>query len=233
MSSTFAPAAAVIASPGPVEARIIRWHHLALVLWVGISMPIFASVCYLLGGTASAASTYGSLQLWGALITEASGLLVLWYVMRNQGKTWTDIGWSPSFRDIGRAFGLLLATTVASWVVYIPVQYVYRAYSHEFLTQKSMNSTLAFGISGLSILFVCVNPFFEELIVRAYTISELTDLGVNRILAIAISVVVQLSYHLYQGLANVLVLMVVFSVLSIYYTRDSQDCSYRSGASRP
>ena len=66
---------------------------------------------------------------------------------------------------------------------------------------------------------MCVNPFFEELIVRAYTISELVDRGANRAVAIAISVTVQLSYHLYQGLVNVFVLMVVFTVFSIYYSR--------------
>jgi membrane protease YdiL (CAAX protease family) len=66
---------------------------------------------------------------------------------------------------------------------------------------------------------MCVNPFFEELIVRAYTISELIDLGVNRAVATAISVIVQLSYHLYQGAANVVVLAVMFTIFSLYYSR--------------
>jgi membrane protease YdiL (CAAX protease family) len=182
-------------------------------------MPILGSAYHLRGSAAASAPSYQGYRLWGGLISEASGLLVLWYVMRNQGKRWKDIGWNPSLADVPRAIGLFLAATVATWAVYIPTQYLYRAYSGEFLTQKSLNSTLAFGISALSITFVCINPFFEELIVRAYTISELIDLGANRAVAIAISVALQASYHLYQGLANVLVLIVMFTVVSIYYSR--------------
>jgi membrane protease YdiL (CAAX protease family) len=182
-------------------------------------MPILGSVYYLRGGVAPSAPIYQAYRLWGRLISEASGLLVLWYVMRNQGRTWKDIGWNPSLADLLRAIGLFLSATAATWIVYIPVQYLYRAYSGEFLIQKSLNSTLAFGVSALSITVVCVNPFFEELIVRAYTISELIDLGANQAVATAISVAVQVSYHLYQGFANVLVLTVMFTVVSIYYSR--------------
>jgi|SRR5579863_6125561 membrane protease YdiL (CAAX protease family) len=218
-TSAFTPAPAVTARDTPFAGRIARWQHLALVLWVSVSMPILGSLYYSLGGTAGTAPIYQGYRLWGSLIPEASGLLVLWYVMRNQGKTWRNIGWNPSFADIRRALGLFLASTAATWVAYIPAQYVYRAYSGAFLTQKSLNSTIAFGISVSSIAFMCVNPFFEELIVRAYTISELIDLGVNRAVATAISVIVQLSYHLYQGAANVVVLAVMFTIFSLYYSR--------------
>jgi len=182
-------------------------------------MPILGCVYYLLGGSAATAPTHQHYRLWGGLISEASGLLVLWYVIRNQGKTWRGIGWNPSFADIRRALGLFLVSTAATWIAYLPAQYLYHAYSHEFLAQKSLKPILGFGISALSIAFVLINPFFEELIVRAYTISELIDLGTNRALAIAISVAIQLSYHLYQGLANVIVLLATFTVFSIYYSR--------------
>ena len=78
---------------------------------------------------------------------------------------------------------------------------------------------LGFGISALSIAYACLNPFCEELIVRAYTITEVLSLGGTRTLAVVVSVVVQLSYHLYQGWVNVLWLAPVFLVVSIYYVR--------------
>jgi len=199
--------------------RIARWRHLTLILWVSVSLPALRSLYYLFGGT-SAITPNGQYRLWAGLIPEASGLLVLWYVLTSQGKTWRDIGWSPSWADIPRAFGLFLASTAAAWVAYISAQYLYHAYSGVFLTPKSVNLMLPWvGISALSIAYVCINPFFEELIVRAYTISELANLGTNRVVAIAISVVVQLSYHLYQGLARVIGLAMVFTVYSIYYHR--------------
>jgi membrane protease YdiL (CAAX protease family) len=76
-----------------------------------------------------------------------------------------------------------------------------------------------FGISSLSIAFICLNPFFEELIVGAYTMSEVMNLGGTRALAVVVSVVAQMSYHLYQGVASSLALTLLFTVFSIYYIR--------------
>jgi hypothetical protein len=149
-----------------------KLQHLGLVLWVSLSMPIVGSVYFLLGGTAPATAAGQGYQLWGALITESSSLALLWYVMGRQGKSWKDIGWSPCLADVPRALGIFVVTTVTTWVVYIPAQFVYHAYSGQFLTPKSLGSMFGFGISILSIAFVCLNPFFEELIVRAYTIQR-------------------------------------------------------------
>lgn len=78
---------------------------------------------------------------------------------------------------------------------------------------------LGFKISFLSIAFTCLNPFFEELIVRAYTMSEVISLGGGRTLAVLVSVIIQISYHLYQGLVHVLALIVIFTIFSIYFAR--------------
>jgi membrane protease YdiL (CAAX protease family) len=67
------------------------------------------------------------------------------------------------------------------------------------------------------VFFALLNPFFEELIVRAYTMSELRFLGGATAVPILVSVALQTSYHLYQGLQNVPSLAVFFLVLSIYY----------------
>jgi len=75
------------------------------------------------------------------------------------------------------------------------------------------------GVSALSIAFVCLNPFFEELIVRGYLMTEIVELGGKGALAIVLSVAVQMSYHLYQGLANCIALATIFAVFSIYFLR--------------
>ncbi len=201
------------------ESLPARLRHLGLVLWVSLSLPIAGSVYYLFGGTAPTAAMQQRFRLVGALITEATSLTVLWYVMSRQGRTWKDIGWKPEFADVPRALGLLIAASVATYLVLVPVQYSYRAYSGHFLAPKSFTSMFGFGISSLSIAFICLNPFFEELIVRAYTISEVMNLGGNRGLAVFVSVLVQISYHLYQGVEGVLALTVIFTAFSIYYVR--------------
>jgi membrane protease YdiL (CAAX protease family) len=201
------------------KSFVSRLQHLGLVLFVSLAMPITGSFYYLAGAAARTSSVEQEYSLWGLLVTESSSLAVLWYVMNRQGKTWKSIGWSFSRADLPRAVGLFLISTIASWAVYFPVQYIYHANSGRFLAQKSLNSVLGFGITTLSVLFVCLNPIFEELVVRAYTISELIDLGASRTVAVVISVALQVSYHLYQGAANVLLLASIFAVFSIYYAR--------------
>src|SRR5581483_3807374 len=201
------------------KGSLSRFKHLGLVLWVTLAMPIVGSVYYLLGGSTGTGSAYQGYSLWAMVITESSSLALLWYVLGQQGKTWKDIGWGLTLGDLPRAIGLFLTSTIASWAVYLAVQYIYRANSGHFLAQKSLAGMFGFSVTPLSVLFVCLNPFFEELIVRAYTISELTDLGASRPVAILISVALQISYHLYEGAANVLLLTVIFAVFSIYYAR--------------
>jgi membrane protease YdiL (CAAX protease family) len=196
-------------------------QHLALVLWVSFSIPVTRSIYYLVEGSPVQAYTPMQQQyrLAAGLIEEASALFLLWYVMGRQGKTRRDIGWNPQLADLSRALGLFLLVIVAGWFVYYGVQYLYYAHSGHYLAARSLYSMLGFGVSALSIAYACLNPFCEELIVRAYTITEVLSLGGTRKLAVVTSVVVQLSYHLYQGWVNVLWLTPIFLVVSIYYVR--------------
>ena len=205
--------------PAPGQILPGGLQHLGLVLWVSLSIPIAGSAYYLVGGTVTSAPMQQQFRLLGALLNEATSLAVLWYVICRQGKTLKDIGWTLELPDIPRALGLLVASSLVTYFLWIPVQYLYRVCSGHFLATKSLGSVFGFGISFLSVAFICLNPFFEELIVRAYTMSEVMSLGGSRGLAVIVSVAAQVSYHLYQGLANVLALTFLFTIFSIYYAR--------------
>jgi membrane protease YdiL (CAAX protease family) len=49
--------------------------------------------------------------------------------------------------------------------------------------------------------------------------SEMMNLGINGALAVLISVAVQMSYHFYQGFVNGIVLVITFTIFSIYFWR--------------
>jgi len=200
-------------------ARLKRLQHLGIVLLVSLAGPIAGSIYVLLGGPSSAAPMQKSYRLVGALISETTSLLLLWYVMGRQAKTWKDIGWCIELADAPRALGLLITALIVPVFASAPVQYIYWAYSGHSLTPKSLHSMFGFGISFLSIAFVCLNPFFEELIVRGYTMSEIMSVGGGAGTAIIISVAVQMSYHLYQGFAHAIALTAVFTIFSIYYAQ--------------
>lgn len=115
--------------------------------------------------------------------------------------------------------GLFFGSMFAMYLIMLPVQIAYYSYSGHYLTQKSLHTLLGSGISVLSIALVCLNPFFEELIVRGYLMSEFFDLGANAAVAILTSIALQMSYHLYQGLARGIALTAGFAVFSIYFWR--------------
>src|SRR5262249_34935184 len=77
-----------------------------------------------------------------------------------------------------------------------------------------------FGHPTLAALpFFLVNPFFEELIVRAYLITEVQSLTGSMNLAIVLSVAIQTSYLLYYGWTGAVALSFLFLVLSIFYAQ--------------
>jgi membrane protease YdiL (CAAX protease family) len=140
-------------------------------------------------------------------------------VLGRQEKKWKDIGWSIELADAPRALGLFIVALIVPVFASARVQYIYWAYSRHWLAPKSLQSMFGFGISFLSIAFVCLNPFFEKLIVRAYTMSEIMSVGGSAGIAIVVSVALQISYHLYQGVDHIIALTAVFTIFSIYYAQ--------------
>ena len=201
-----------LASPLNFSHRI---QDLGLVLIVGLSMPILGVIYSLLGGTHSAEPFQQRFRLVTGLVFEAIALLMLAYVLSRQGRIWKDIGLAFRWRDPLVGIGLIISCSVIVVVIYYPFQLLYRQLTGHFLIPEHIH--FGFGISVVSVAFACLNPFFEELIVRAYVMSEVTNLGGARWLAVVISVALQISYHLYQGVANVITLTIIFIVFSIYY----------------
>src|ERR1017187_3604955 len=204
------------ADPGPRRRRLLA---LGLVLFVSFDNFIVSSAYSLMGPAVPGDLRQHQVRLLGSLIGESGSLAVLWYVLSGQGRSWKDIGWNFNWMDVPRAAGLVLICRVARYLVWVPFQIFCKFYFGHYLTQKSTHGHLGVGISGLSIVFVCLNPFFEELIVRGYLMSEILDLGGGGTLAVLTSIGVQLSYHLYQGLANGVALTAGFAVYSIYFWR--------------
>jgi len=66
----------------------------------------------------------------------------------------------------------------------------------------------------LALPFSLINPFFEELIVRAYLMTELRELTGSVTLAAAASLVLQTSYHIYYGWAGMLSVGFIFIVFA-------------------
>jgi membrane protease YdiL (CAAX protease family) len=213
------PPEAIPPRVGNIEGRTRRLVALGIVLFVSFGHFIAASAYYLMENTPASSADLPQLKmrLVGGMIAEAGSLAVLWYVLSGQGRGWKNIGWNLHWTDVPRALMLTFGATVATYVTFLPIQIFVHAYSGHYLTPKSMHGLLGVGISALSIAFICLNPFFEELIVRGYLMTEIAELGGSGALAIVMSVAAQMSYHLYQGFTNGIVLTTIFAVFSIYF----------------
>jgi membrane protease YdiL (CAAX protease family) len=216
VASPLEPEAQVLVKPGNDRTR--RFLAVGIVLFVSFGNFIVASAYYLMK---DAAPSSGMLQLKirlvGGMMTEAGSLAVLWYVLSAQGRGWKDIGWDFHWMDVPGALALTFGATLATYAIFLPIQLIVHASTGHYLIPKSMHGMLGVGISALSIAFICLNPFFEELIVRGYLMTEIVELGGTGVVAIVISIAMQMSYHLYQGFTNGILLTIVFSVFSIYF----------------
>lgn len=204
------------AGPSAAERRI-RWFEVVLILLVACGGSLLNSL-YLLKNGPTAMPPVTSLRWTAGIVHEISCLLLLGYVLARRKLNFASLGLRWSFKDAG--VGLLV--TGLSYVAYaIGAMFVHAVH-------YSLYGSLAAGPTGkdffahpplVAIPFSLLNPFFEELIVRAYLMTEAVQLTGSATLAVALSVLVQFSYHLYYGWAGALSLAFLFLTLSVYYAR--------------
>jgi membrane protease YdiL (CAAX protease family) len=149
---------------------------------------------------------------------EITALLLLGYVLSRRGLTLTNLGFRWAARDVG--MGLLVAGL--SFAAYVTgsmlVHLAHYSMYGSLATGPTANDLFAHA-SVVAIPFSLLNPFFEELIVRAYLMTEVVELTGSPSLAVFLTVAVQFSYHLYYGWAGAISLAFLFLTLAVYYVR--------------
>lgn len=190
------------------------------VLAIGFLMPVVVSVGVVLGRFHLHPATQGRLLF--KIIYQVVGLLSMYFALRYQGRGLKDIGLflEPRLLEIGRAFALFFGVMFLWQVAYVALGQ-FAPWLQRLAYHKTFDSAVLFGtgVGFLSILFTLLNPFHEELLVRAYLITEVEGLCRSTTLAVILSVTLQTSYHLYQGLPAALLHIPTFLVFSIYYVR--------------
>jgi membrane protease YdiL (CAAX protease family) len=190
-----------------------RWFEVGLVLFIAFGSSVLYSLYSLKNGPQNDSPV--STLRWAALIVqEVSTLLLLGYVLSRRALSFGSIGlrWSP--KDVGA--GTLLA--LVSYIVYGFGYSFIRTFQHSTLgTGSTARAVFGHPPVVVAIAFCLLNPFFEELVVRAYLMTEITELTGYTVWAVILSVVVQFSYHLYYGWAGAISLSFQFLVFALYY----------------
>ncbi len=157
--------------------------------------------------------------MWGvSLVHEVTALLLLGYILSRRNLRFKNLGLRWSLGDLTTGVGIAIGSYCAYVAGYFVVHAIHQAIfgsAHGGVTTQAM-----FGHPHIYALpFFLINPFFEELIVRAYLMTEVRALTGSAALSVALSVAVQTTYHLYYGWEGALSLACMFLVFSVYYSK--------------
>jgi len=196
-----------------------RWVELCLVIFVVVVPLILSSLSGFLFGLKETTAEMGNLRLVISMAGELGGLALVWYVLRKSNRTLRDLGLSWSIGQFGMGFQVAFLFMLVTGVARAVHGSAYQFWMGEAYHGVDVTGYLFSGKPALMFVFLMIVPFFEEIIVRGYVMTELGQLSGSVTLATVASVVLQTSYHLYQGWVSAGVLLLGFSVPAIYYAK--------------
>jgi membrane protease YdiL (CAAX protease family) len=207
-----------LSSPIEIKSGAVRLTELALVLAVAFVGPIFRSLVAFFGPAQIGGYSSNSALAY-AICSELTALGVLLYVLFRQGRRWQSLFGDWKAKDILTAGGLLLYYIFAATLLYLIIQKTAFSITGHYLIPRDVKAMLGLKLSPLAVVFVFINPIFEELIVRGYLMTEIMDIGGSKLLAVVVSVGLQTTYHLYQGGLNASIVGACFFIMSVYYAK--------------
>ena len=201
--------------------RSIRMIEVLLVCVIAFGGSILASTFLFFGYRYS--SDAGLLRWSNSFLHEGAALGLVWYVLHRQLKSFSDLGLSWVRKDFGWSILLWIVGGLSFSAVYAVIKSLgLTSTTQSAATGRVGVHLFAGGISVVTFLFQFLNPFFEELIVRAYVMTELRQLTNSVAKAIVFSTVLQMSYHFYQGAPLAFAEGAMFLIFSFFYAKTNR-----------
>jgi len=205
-----------LAEKGSLAERGLRARELLLVLLVCFGRYVVSSLHYVLTrirGSSLDLSAYGSLKY---SVTAVGSLALLAYVLSRRGRSLRQLGLTAERSDLPHT----LLLTAAAFLPSILLCFL-RGWPLDLLSIFHPAAALAgaFRLGALCWIGLLLSAAEEELVVRAYMITEVLDLTGGVALAVLASTCFQGLYHLYQGGPSALRDAAAFLIYSIYYIR--------------
>jgi membrane protease YdiL (CAAX protease family) len=204
--------------------RQFRFFEIALVCAVAFGGSILNSGFRLyeqtMGGPYAAPPTDLSLRWLNSGLHQATALALLWYVLRRRSRTFSDLGFAWAGKDVGWSIPLYFIGHYTVTSVYTLIKLAgWTATSHATAASRAGYGLFGSGITIVPFLCQFLNPFYEELIVRAYLMTEVRQLTGSVSKAIILSTVLQTSYHFYQGAPLAFSYAGLFLIFSAVYAK--------------
>lgn len=194
-----------------------RWADLGIILLVAIApLVLNASYALLHPITKSSAATL-NYHFTSGLLQEFSGVLLLFYILKRQGRGPAAIGLNFRWLDIPLGGLLAFGGLISSAIVSIFVRKLSLMLTGTAADMRDPRIIFGGAAPLLLIAYGISSSVFEETIVRGFLMTELRGLSCPAWLAMTLSVVLQGSYHLYYGVAGAFSISGVFLVFALYF----------------
>lgn len=175
-----------------VEDKRLRWFEVFLVVLVAVGGSFINAIYFLKNGPPADPSEADSTGWLFRIVHEITALLVLVYVLFRRGRRFRDLGLRWSFRDAGVGLGVAVVSYLSYALGHKLLEALHYGIYRSAIVERAASDFFRHP-PLTAIPFVFLNPFFEELIVRAYVMSEVRDLTGSAALAVIFSVAIQTS----------------------------------------
>ncbi|MCX7360214.1 MAG: CPBP family intramembrane metalloprotease [Alphaproteobacteria bacterium] len=194
---------------GPLKS-LPTWLEMTIVIVIAFGAFIYSSTFYALDPNDAAAAT-GDDFIWLMITEGAQGAFLIGFLWA-RGWTPQHLGLAaPDWRDLRHGAALLIAVIALSWIAY----YVAVAVRPE-LQVRNIDIDDGNGAPlAIALTFSAINASYEELFVCAYIVAVWR--GADIWTAIALSSVLRLSYHLYQGPLAIVMIFPLGVVFAWYF----------------
>lgn len=217
-STQQAIASASQAGTAPEVSRQRRLEDLGLIILLGF-LPLVISAVYLLLVPVQFNAANANYRFSGGLVREFGILILFICLLRRQGRGLQTIGLKFQWTDLPKGFGLFLLSYLGSYFAYWCAQSAFYFWNQRYFQFRDSTQLYASASGFLLFVYFLAAPFFEEILVRGYLMTELIGVSCPVWIATAASMVLQTTYHLYYGFAGALYLGFGFAVSSIYFAR--------------
>ncbi|MFP8778340.1 CPBP family intramembrane glutamic endopeptidase [Hydrogenophaga sp. RWCD_12] len=137
----------------------------------------------------------------------ALALLVLYL----RGYSLSSLYPSPSLAGLGKGIGLYIASLIASWIAIAPF-----IASQPSQPIDALVSSASVSLSSV-VAVALVNGAYEEIFLLGFLLKGLRGYGLS--VALGVSLLVRVLYHLYQGPLGAVSILAFGLVLSLYYVK--------------
>lgn len=202
--------------------RQLRIFELVLLCVIALAGPIYYSVSFFVGGR-SLSHVQGRRDWAYAGVQELAALGLLWYILLRRSRSIWDLGVTWTKKDLAHSALVWLLGVVAFSIVFGAL-YLSGLTTTSYSTAGARvgRALFAGGVPLMAVVFQFINPFFEELIVRAYVMTEIRQLTNSVSKAVITSTLLQMAYHFYQGAPLAFSEGAGFLVFSVYYAKTNR-----------